>query len=232
MPARIASVRARFVVLLTRFDERETDQRLALWTRAKGKERCRQTDFRHRMSLAPIRVAGMAQTSQASRTSRNQLGLIITSTHRDLLQCPQIQPQSFSNLANGLGSRPLPDFENLGFLLSALGTSEYAALKPRFTGVDLPQRHRRRALRTCEAPQKARESHEEVRTLGYGMCWQVLPSCLQAGVLQNSQPPTPDQRSLSVMNLQWALIGHIASRLSTVGMCIRPTIVLCTRTVG
>jgi hypothetical protein len=78
------------------------------------------------MSLAPIRVAGMAQTSQAS------------STHRGLFQCSQIQPPSFSNLANGLGNRPLPDFENLGFLLSAFGTSEYAALKPRFVGVDLP----------------------------------------------------------------------------------------------
>jgi hypothetical protein len=52
MPARIASVCARFVARLVRFDERETDQRLTLWTRAKGNERCRQTDFRHRMSLA------------------------------------------------------------------------------------------------------------------------------------------------------------------------------------
>jgi hypothetical protein len=65
VPARVATVRARFVVRLTGFNERETDQRLTLWTRTEGNERLRQTDFRHGMSLAPISVAGMAQTLQA-----------------------------------------------------------------------------------------------------------------------------------------------------------------------
>jgi hypothetical protein len=139
---------------------------------------------------------------------------------------------SFSNPVNGLGNQLLPDFEHFSFLLSAPGTSEYATIKSRFVGVDLPQHHRRRALRTSESPEKARESPEKARTLGYRLCWHVPPSCLQAGVLQNSQPPTPDQRSLSVMNLPWALIGHIARRLSTVGACVRPTISLCSRMVG
>jgi hypothetical protein len=169
----------------------------------------------------------MAQTSQALRTLRDQLELIITSTDRDLFQCPHIQRVIFKS-GEWVGSQPLPDFENLGFLLSASGTSEYAAIKPRFVGVDLPQHHRRRALRTCESPvkahgspEKAHESPEKARTLEYRLCWHVLPSCLQAGVLQNSQPPTPDQRSLSVMSLLWALILQIASRLSTSGTPIR-----------
>ena len=183
MPTRIASVRACLVVRLTRFDERETDQRLTLWTRAKGSERCRQTDLRHGMSLAPISVAAMAQTSQALRTLRDQLELIVTSTHR---------APSPSNPTNGFGNQPLPDFENLGFLLSAPGTSEYAAIKSRFVGVDLSQHHRRRAIRTCESPEKARDSPEKARTLGHRLCWHVPPSRLQAGVLQNSQPPTPE----------------------------------------
>jgi hypothetical protein len=67
--ARVASVRARFVVRLTRFNERETDQRCTLRTRAEGNERCRQRDFRHGMSLAPISVAGMAPTLQGCATN-------------------------------------------------------------------------------------------------------------------------------------------------------------------
>ena len=41
MAARMASVHARFVVRFVRFDERETNQRLTLWTRTKGSQRCR-----------------------------------------------------------------------------------------------------------------------------------------------------------------------------------------------
>jgi hypothetical protein len=47
MPARIASVRARFVVRAVRVDERETNQRLTLWTRTKGSQRHRQEGFQH-----------------------------------------------------------------------------------------------------------------------------------------------------------------------------------------
>jgi len=58
MPALIASVRARFVARLGRFDERETNPRLTLWTRTKGSQRCRQTDFQHGISLAAPLVSG------------------------------------------------------------------------------------------------------------------------------------------------------------------------------
>jgi hypothetical protein len=210
-----------FVVRLIRFDERETDERLTLWTRAKGNERCGQTYLQHRMSLAPSghgpNVASIKNIARPIRIDNH------TNPSRFFPMSSNPATVIFK-YGEWVGNQPLPDFEDLGFLLSAPGTSEYAAIKPRFAGVDLPQHHRRRALRTCEfpvkahgLPEKAHESPEKARTLGYRLCRHVLPSCLQAGVLQNSQPPTPDQRSLSVMTLPWALIRQIARRLSTSG---------------